>query len=301
MRAVVGYRGGDDGGEALALAVTLRRTTSADLIVVAVLPLVSDHPGIERVDLEYRTWLAAVAAEARVKAAAVLAAGDPAALDFREASSTSVAAGLVDVAEATDADVLLLGCARTATRGSFLMSSVADRLLHSSPVPVLLAPHGYINEEHEPFASMTCAFVGTEQSREALVAACDLAVRYGTRLRVATFVPRAATMYPPEVGMDAEDMVSAEVAERAVRLHEEAVALCRARGVDDVATVVGRGQGWAGALTSIEWGRHDLLIFGSSRLGQLARVFLGSTASKIMRASPVPVLIIPSGTTTWST
>ena len=39
----------------------------------------------------------------------------------------------------------------------------------------------------------------------------------------------------------------------------------------------------------------DLLVVGSSRHGPLARVFLGSTATKIVRASPVPVVVVPRG------
>ena len=77
VKAVVAYRGGDDGTEALALAATLRRTTDAELTVVAVLPPVSDHPGIARVDLEYRDWVDTVAAEAEGRAASVLSPDNP--------------------------------------------------------------------------------------------------------------------------------------------------------------------------------------------------------------------------------
>jgi nucleotide-binding universal stress UspA family protein len=38
-----------------------------------------------------------------------------------------------------------------------------------------------------------------------------------------------------------------------------------------------------------------VLVVGSSRLGPVARVFLGSNSTKIIRSSPVPVLVIPRG------
>jgi nucleotide-binding universal stress UspA family protein len=44
------------------------------------------------------------------------------------------------------------------------------------------------------------------------------------------------------------------------------------------------------------WSDGDLLVVGSSRLGPLARVFLGSTATRIVRAAPVPVVVVPRGT-----
>lgn len=305
MKAVVAYRGGDDGTESLALAATLRRTTAAELTVVAVLPPVSDHPGIARVDLEYRDWLDTVAAEARGRAASMLSPDNPAALSFRRVESGSVGSGLAQAAEAAAADVLVLGSARAATTGSWLMGSVAERLLHSSPVPLLLAPQGYggadaAGDAGGRFRRLTCAFAGTEQSTEALRASGALAARFDLAVRVATFVPRAETMYPPEVGFDAEDMVAAQAAEQAAALHDEAEAVAKEAGVGSVETVVARGRGWDGALRGIDWAPGDVLVFGSSRLGQLARVFLGSTASKILRHTPVPALVIPSGTTTWS-
>ena len=72
------------------------------------------------------------------------------------------------------------------------------------------------------FDRLTCAFAGTDRSREALAAAAALAERFGLDLRVATFVPRAETMYPPEIGFDAEDLVAAQLAEQAAGLHDEA-------------------------------------------------------------------------------
>jgi nucleotide-binding universal stress UspA family protein len=299
VRAVVAYRDADDGPEALALGATLRESTGAELVVVAVLPPTSEFPGIARVDLEYRTWLESVADGAQKRAAEFLSPDDPSALDFRHVTSTSVAAGLAQAAEDLDADLLVLGSAREATKKSFLVGSVGDHLLHSSPVPLMLAPDGYQREEGTKFGNLTCAYAG-ERSREALAAACEIAVRYDVDLRVATFVPRAETMYPPEVGLDAEDMVAAQWAEQAIALHDEVGEFCASHGVADVDIVVGRGRGWSGALENIPWGPHDVLVFGSSRRGPVARVFLGSTAGKIMRYSPVPVLVVPSGTTTWS-
>jgi nucleotide-binding universal stress UspA family protein len=38
-----------------------------------------------------------------------------------------------------------------------------------------------------------------------------------------------------------------------------------------------------------------VLVVGSSRLGPVARLFLGSNSTKIVRSSPVPVLVIPRG------
>ncbi len=107
-------------------------------------------------------------------------------------------------------------------------------------------------------------------------------------------------MYPPGGGLRRRGHGRRRGGEQAAGLHDEAVAIAKEAGVGNVETVVASGRGWDGALRGIDWAPGDVLVFGSSRLGQLARVFLGSTASKILRHTPVPALVIPSGTTTWS-
>ena len=56
---------------------------------------------------------------------------------------------------------------------------------------------------------------------------------------------------------------------------------------------VGRGETWEEALEDVEWDDGDMLVVGSSAIGPVTRVFLGSRASKIVRNSPVPVVVVP--------
>jgi nucleotide-binding universal stress UspA family protein len=57
--------------------------------------------------------------------------------------------------------------------------------------------------------------------------------------------------------------------------------------------VVGRGESWEEAIEDVEWEDGDVLVVGSSSIGPVARVFLGSRATKIVRHSPVPVIVVP--------
>jgi len=59
--------------------------------------------------------------------------------------------------------------------------------------------------------------------------------------------------------------------------------------------VIGHGRDWAEAFDDVEWRADDMLMIGSSESGPIARVFLGSRATKIVRHAPVPVLIVPRG------
>jgi nucleotide-binding universal stress UspA family protein len=57
--------------------------------------------------------------------------------------------------------------------------------------------------------------------------------------------------------------------------------------------VVGRGASWEEAIDYVEWRDGDVLVVGSSSTAPPARVFLGSRASRIVRHSPVPVIVVP--------
>jgi nucleotide-binding universal stress UspA family protein len=45
-------------------------------------------------------------------------------------------------------------------------------------------------------------------------------------------------------------------------------------------------------LHDVDWNDGDLLVVGTSA-GPLSRLYLGSHAAKIVRNSPVPVLLLP--------
>ncbi|MFV3757823.1 universal stress protein, partial [Mycobacterium tuberculosis] len=53
------------------------------------------------------------------------------------------------------------------------------------------------------------------------------------------------------------------------------------------------GNGWAQALDAADWQDGEILALGTSPFGDVARVFLGSWSGKIIRYSPVPVLVLP--------
>jgi nucleotide-binding universal stress UspA family protein len=62
---------------------------------------------------------------------------------------------------------------------------------------------------------------------------------------------------------------------------------------DQAPAVVGHGASWEEAIDDVEWRDGDVLVVGSSSAAPAARVFLGSRASRIIRHSPVPVLVVP--------
>ena len=55
------------------------------------------------------------------------------------------------------------------------------------------------------------------------------------------------------------------------------------------------GDDWEDAIEDVGWEDGDVLVVGSSSAGPIARVFLGSHSAKIVRHSPVPVVVVPRG------
>jgi nucleotide-binding universal stress UspA family protein len=166
-------------------------------------------------------------------------------------------------------------------------------MLHVSPVPVALAPRGYRPSSDARLRRVTCAFSGSTQSRSAFDAAVQLSRQHDVPLRLATLVVRDRQMYPSQVGYDAERLVAEQWRAQAEEAQEKALATLP----DDVAVEAGiaEGRDWEDALDSLPWEEGEVLVVGSSRLGPVARVFLGSNSIKIVRSSPVPVLVIPRG------
>ena len=113
------------------------------------------------------------------------------------------------------------------------------------------------------------------------------------QLRVASFGVRAHTMYPPEIGMDIESEVNAQWQEQVAAAQAALRASLGDELDDDVTFVISAGTSWSEALTSVDWLPNELLVLGSSTSGTLRRVFLGTRATKIVRYSPVPVLVVP--------
>jgi nucleotide-binding universal stress UspA family protein len=60
-----------------------------------------------------------------------------------------------------------------------------------------------------------------------------------------------------------------------------------------VTAAVADGKDWKTAFASIPWKDGEMVAIGSSSIGPLLRVFLGSNAAKIVHYAPVPCLILP--------
>ena len=254
----------------------------------------------------FNTWLEAEMAAAGESArAALLAAGVPEkmldeeqlAMVYSDHSETS---RLIEAGEEFGADVMLLGSQSDSPDGRYRMGSTADALLHCSPLPLMLVPRNLDFSKAGP-TRVNCAYVDTEQSRQALRHASDLARRWDVPLRLVAFSPAGVSLDPTQVAFG--DTVGAAGAGAASPLAEawqvqakELLERGRRRALSrhpelEVTTKTGIGASWEEAVGAIKWRKGDLMVMGSSVLGDFNRVFIGPSTNQILRHVPVPVFL----------
>jgi nucleotide-binding universal stress UspA family protein len=280
------------GRAVLHVAGMLARSAADDLVLCAVVPG-AWPPSPARVDAEYRAHLDGVAKEVLAQARARLPEDVPVSTVVHHARSTP--SGLLEVAEQHDANLIVAGSASAGGSGHVTLGSATGRLLHSSPIPVALAPRGFRARPDARVQRVTAAFGGSPD--DLVVAAAGVAARVGASLRLASFAVRPRAPYTVAVGREADDSMVREWVEEIEAAQRAALDEVRELPSvpPDCEAVIGHGETWDEALEEIEWEDGDVLVVGSSSIGPIARVFLGSRSSKIVQHSPVPVVVVPRG------
>jgi len=216
--------------------------------------------------------------------------GDTPNVRYEHVAASSASVGLTQAAERERADLIVLGYASGSSVGRMFLGSATDELLHSASRPVAMAPPGFAGAA--ALTRITVGFSGSEAGRGTVLHALGLAGALGLPLRLASFTVRERLGYAARVGPDAEQSMLDRQTAQAQAALDAVRAQISVTGYP-VETAVGVGADWDEAIAAPGWQDGDLLVLGSSRLGVLQRVFLGSNATKIVRASPVPVLVIP--------
>ncbi|KHK97177.1 hypothetical protein LK09_13025 [Microbacterium mangrovi] len=296
MTVLVGVSPGRRSAAVVQLGELLARSLDMKLVIAAVTPR-SWPPSARPVDTEWLEYADASANVVLDHAAAMLAGDVKAKFVVHEASSAR--RGILELVEKHDARLIVLGSSTAGQIGRVSVGSEADALLHASPVPVAIAPRGYRVGKGARITRITAGYSGSDASADLVVAAAGIAAAGGGSLRLASFAVLPPAPMTAGVGASAEDPIRDEWARQmradADRLLEELSELPSTPVSMDA--VVGTGESWSAAMDDVEWEPNEVLIVGSSSLGPIARVFVGSHAAKVVRHSPVPVVVVPRGRT----
>ena len=286
---LIGYDEPERGGEATALAETLRDPHTGTLVLTSVYPPaplpVGRYVGPQDIELlrEQTEELLLVARDALPDRDRVM---------IRAIPSDSAARVLSEVAEAGQADLVVVGSSHRSALGRLLPGTTAERLLHDAPCPVAVAPRGYSGGD---IRRIGVAYDGSPEADAALRAAEALAVE----LRAALTVYCVVKPPSPAAGMIAAG-TGAEWPSHA--------ATERARGLLQ-GLVDNAPQGikpeWlllhgvpATEIASRAYGVVDLLFVGSRGYGPLRHALLGNVSGALVRAAGCPVVVTPRAAVT---
>jgi nucleotide-binding universal stress UspA family protein len=261
LRLLVGYDGRPASRDALTFARALAGTDRAELTVASVRGYWPELLGesYELVVKEDERWI-------RRGATGVLA-DTP--FSIRVVAGGHETAGLREVAEAEESDIIVLGSTHRGRIGRVCPGSLGERVLSEAPCAVAVAPRGLADRRFD-LGTIAVGFDGSRQAQAALRTAADLAGRTGASLRI------LAVIEP--------DLVLG-------RRLEQAVENAR-RSVDAEGRIL---HGVPGQVLPDAAEDADLLVIGSRRHHGIAhRLVPGSVAARLMRAAPCPILITPS-------
>ena len=292
-RVAVGYTATGAGRSAVAAAARLARALSADLHVVLVVPdtargaVVPPDPGYEAV-------LRTSAAGWLEEAAALVPAGVP--TSTRALRAESAAEGLLEAAHEVGATHLVVGAGSERGLARFGVGTAASELLHSADLPVVVVP---VLDDDGPDPS------GAPVDGAGARALSRVTVAVGTRPGAEVLLEEGLAL-ARAAGAPLR-LVSLQVLDLPGRLDDDAVrdtADAHLRAVLDEAraavpdalveeALVVRGRDVTDAVGGLDWRPGEVVVVGSSRLAAPHRLFLGATAARLLRAVPVPVVVVP--------
>ncbi len=276
---VAGVDGLPGGRDALALAQRLSDLAGGALVAVHVhpyepLPFRGLRTDVEALAHdEAQALLEEQLAETGVQARAIATA------------ETSPGRGLHRIADALDADLIVIGSPHRGSLGRVVAGDTARAVIQGAARPVLVARHG------APFAGQVIGvgYDGSPESRAALAWAGRFALSVGATVRVLCAAEPPQGFSPSiSYGINWVALVP-ERLEYAESLVAEAVAELGNGATGEAVAGIARDE-------LVGLSEHvDLLVLGSRGYGPVRRALLGGSADRIVHAAVCPVLVVPRG------
>ncbi|MBC2642857.1 MULTISPECIES: universal stress protein [unclassified Rhodococcus (in: high G+C Gram-positive bacteria)] len=288
MRLVVGYLATPSGEDGLALGAQLARSLGAQLDICMVLPPDRTVPARVPAETGYDDILASRAQRWLDEAKSSV----PSDIDVEVHLSfhESFAQGLIDEVSRLGAQAIVVGAAGDGLLGRHSVGSVSTELLHSAHVPLALAPRGARHSSAKKIREVTCA-LGTRTGADVLL---RTAVRTCERMQTPLRLVSLVALDPQNDLRDHRDTPD-DVRDRAVAHAQTTLEESKSALPEDfpVSVTIADDSSVESAVRKLEWQDGDLVMVGSSRLAQPHRLFLGSTAAKMLRVLPVPMVVVP--------
>lgn len=296
MKVLVGLSTEKSSQDALALGVVLADTFAGGLTVANVYRAAFDYPSRAHVDAEWRSYLVEQGQAVLDQAAEELADRDN--VEYLVRGNKAESTGLRELADEQNSDVIVLGSADDAAPNHLSLGSTSDQLLHSSSVPIALAPKDYRAWNVSSIGRVVVAFRRASGPEWALKATVRTLQQHGFDVAKSLELITLTEPLPRLFGRGLRREKHEELRRSLIIRAEEDLAY----GKSLVQSLVGEAIEVSGtvlqadnesrAFSRFDWKDDDLLVLGSTETGKLQRVFLGDTAYKLIRAATVPVVVV---------
>lgn len=196
------------------------------------------------------------------------------------------------VRESADADLIIMGTLGRGGAERALIGSVADRVVRHAPASTLLVRGGESPAMPPPIGRVVVPLDGSSLAEHALPVAVDLAADLGVPIHLVQVIDSDPVRDSVRGGI----LAARALEETRSRTESEARDYLSARAMDllnrdERATwEVREGKPTAEIMASLKPG--DLLVMTTHARGGLTRWLLGSVANRLVRESPVPILLV---------
>ena len=265
--------------DAFDYALALSAHHGAELVALQAVPVDQPVSWHARARMTLSTRLRQKAQRAHVALTERVQRGDPAEIILLHARSLNP-------------DAIVIG---THQRGGFdrlRHGSVAERVAAKATVPVLLVPQRY-GRAVRPFSHVAVAIDFGAGTERVLEHASLAAGRAGT-ITLIHVVPRSASAVPEHLyGYGIPESEEPVVRDAQQRLQALAARMKR-RSSGAIVTRVLLGDPSTEIKTVVDSSDVDVLVVGVSDRGPVSRALFGTTGSRLLRASRVPLLAVPA-------
>lgn len=191
---------------------------------------------------------------------------------------------ILEYAATEDVSMAVMGAHGHHGVGEYLLGNTTERVANACEVPVLTVRAGEDVRRTYPYEAVLVPTDGSEHARAALELGAGVAAQTGASLHLLFVVDELSETIDPG-SVDLPEDVERNCEQRL----EEAAAVAREAGVEDVVTAIESGTVPREIVAYAEEG-IDLVAMGTHGRSGLDRYLLGSFTDRVIRTSPVPVL-----------
>ncbi|MEF8814198.1 MAG: universal stress protein [Halovenus sp.] len=195
---------------------------------------------------------------------------------------------IVEYADEHDIDLLVMPTHGRSGLERYLLGSVTERVVNTASSPVLTVTPSEGDEFVYPPQNLLLPTDGSRCARVALDQAVDIADVTDAMLHLLTVVETTT------LGIDVRStIVRDELEERATEILDSATEAAEGASVDAVTRSLAYGRPYREIHSYITDNDIDLVVLGTHGETDFSRYVLGGVSARLIRTSPVPVMLVP--------